>query len=435
MVRQDRHLIVLSEDAMVYEDLAYLRRLPVFGEVWDRAALVERVRTVYPSVTYPVHTSIRTGVYAGRHGIVNNEKPCLGELSSPWEWFNDAVKAPDLFDAAKRAGLTTAAVYWPATGNHPHIDYLINEYWPQSADDDTLDCFVRSGSSPEVVEKIIRPNLPLLEGKHRKHPYCDKFIMACACAMVRAFRPNLLMIHTVNIDAARHHSGIFSERVNHALHEIDGWLGDLLKAVQDAGMEETTDFAIVSDHGQLNTTRVIAMNAVLADRGLVTVAEQGQVADYVAMIKSSALSAQVYLKHPDSEEDLARVHQVLEGLREEGVWGISRVYTAREAREEEGLYGDFSFVIETDGYTSFSNDWRKPFVRNHDLSDYRFGRATHGHHPDKGPQPPLMAWGPDIQPGVRVARRSIVDEAPTFARILGVDLPDADGAVIEELLR
>ena len=43
-----KHLIVISEDAMVYEDLQTLRQLPSFGSIWDKCAFVDRVRSVYP---------------------------------------------------------------------------------------------------------------------------------------------------------------------------------------------------------------------------------------------------------------------------------------------------------------------------------------------------------------------------------------------------
>ena len=430
-----KHLIVISEDALVYDDLSHLKTLPAFHSVWDKVSLVERVRAVYPTVTYPEHTSIRTGVYAGKHGIINNEITNLKELSSPWEWFNDSVKVPDIFDAAKKAGLTTAAVFWPVTGNHKSIDYLIDEYWPQSAGETTCECFAHSGSSPEVIDKIVRPNVHLIEGKHRKHPFCDEFIHACACAMIREYKPNLLMIHPANIDAYRHETGIFSPKVTHSLHEIDMWFGDILKAVRDAGIEEDTNFFIISDHGQLNINRIVAINAVLADQGLIQVNEKGEVEDYTAMIKSTALSCQVYLKNPQDQAALKKTQEVLEWMCREGVYGVSRVYTAKEAREEEGLYGDFSFVLESDGFTSFSNAWTRPLVRNIDITDYRFGHGTHGHHPDKGPQPTLIAFGPDIKPGVRVSRRPIVDEAPTFAKLLNVEMEGVDGAPILEILQ
>ena len=67
-----RHVIVISEDAMVYEDTETLKRLPNFGSIWDRAARVNRVRSIYPTITYPCHVSMMTGVYPDRHGVVNN---------------------------------------------------------------------------------------------------------------------------------------------------------------------------------------------------------------------------------------------------------------------------------------------------------------------------------------------------------------------------
>ena len=74
-------------------------------------------------------------------------------------------------------------------------------------------------------------------------------------------------------------------------------------------------------------------------------------------------------------------------------------------------------------------------MRSRITGDYRFGQATHGHHPDKGPQPPMIAFGPDIQKGAIVDRRPMVDETATFARLLGVDMPNIAGKAIEALLR
>ncbi len=59
----------------------------------------------------------------------------------------------------------------------------------------------------------------------------------------------------------------------------------------------------------------------------------------------------------------------------------------------------------------------------------------HGHNPDKGPQPTFFAFGPDIKAGVEIERRPFVDEAPTYAKILGGELPEADGGAIDEILR
>ena len=68
-------------------------------------------------------------------------------------------------------------------------------------------------------------------------------------------------------------------------------------------------------------------------------------------------------------------------------------------------------------------------------SDYRFGRATHGYMPDYGPQPVFVAKGPAIREGVELGRGRVIDEAPTFAKIIGQTLPQADGKPIDEILK
>ena len=67
-----KHLIVMSVDAMFYEDLAYLKSKPYFSRLFEQGSRVERVRTIYPSLTHPVHATILTGCYPDRTGIRNN---------------------------------------------------------------------------------------------------------------------------------------------------------------------------------------------------------------------------------------------------------------------------------------------------------------------------------------------------------------------------
>ena len=66
----------------------------------------------------------------------------------------------------------------------------------------------------------------------------------------------------------------------------------------------------------------------------------------------------------------------------------------------------------------------RPIVSNFDSTDYRYGHATHGYLPDRGPQPVFLAWGPDVKPGVVLDRRPIVDAPCTMAALLGLEMPD-----------
>jgi len=427
-----RHVVVISADAMVFEDLSVLSELYALEPIWKDTARVERVRSIYPSITYPCHTTMMTGVYPERHGIVNNESEVMCEKSSPWQFERSLVQASTVFDAAHAAGLKTAAVFWPVTGNDPSIDYLINEYWPQHGES-SEDCFRESGSSEEVIEKIVRPNLSILENRHRRHPFCDEFIFRCACDMLRSFKPNLLMIHPANIDEYRHDTGLFTRKVESGIHETNLWLHELIKAAEDAGILAETDFFLISDHGQMEIRRSVALNVLLREAGLIDVDEQGKIVSWSAFAKSAAMSAQVYLKDPEDEALRDRVYRVLCDIRDRETYGVSRVFTAAEARTEQHLAGRFSFVLETDNYTTFSNDWEKPLIKPLDNRSYRFGRATHGYLPEKGPQPTLVCFGPDMKKGALVPFARLVDEAPTIAHALGLTMDDVDGRVLYEL--
>jgi predicted AlkP superfamily pyrophosphatase or phosphodiesterase len=265
----------------------------------------------------------------------------------------------------------------------------------------------------------------------------DYLVADCACDIIRQYKPELLMVHPANIDGARHQFGLFNEKVDYSIEETDRWIGQVMDALEDAGVRQDTNFFLISDHGQMDITRVINVNVMLADYGLIRYDENGKegvIKSWDAYCLSSGMSALVYLKNPVDHKLYQKVHALLRHLCDEGIYGISRVFTEPEIREAEGLGGDFSFVLETDGYTSFGDDWKRPIVKNFDSSDYRYGRATHGYLPDKGPQPVLLAKGPGVKNGVVLEKGRIIDEAPTFAKLLGVELPDADGKPILEIL-
>lgn len=425
-------LIVISADAMVDEDLAYMATKPNFSALMKRASVVKHVRTIYPTVTYPAHTSMMSGAYPEKHGVISNEELTVGAPSQPWCWFNRSSKVKDIFHAAKAAGYTTAGVFWPVTGCHPAIDYLIDEYWPQFEGDTLEDAFRRAGSTQDVIEHIIRPNIK--NAQMQIHPDADEMGFRFAVSMIRTYQPDLLMFHPANIDGMRHKYGLFNEHVTSALDDTDRWLGEIVQATKDVGVYDQTNFILMSDHGQMNIQRVIHLNVILADHGLIRVDENGNVVSWDAYMHSAGMSNYVFLK-PGADDGLReKVYNLLLHLKAEGIYGISEVFTRDEIAKKEHLSGDFAFVLETDGYTSFGQRVVRPLVSTFDSTDYRYGHATHGYLPDKGPQPVFIAAGPAIRPGVEIERRPIVDMPCTMARILGVDLPDADGTAIEEFI-
>ena len=142
----------------------------------------------------------------------------------------------------------------------------------------------------------------------------------------------------------------------------------------------------------------------------------------------------VYLKDESDKKTYKAVYDALKEMRDSGLYEFTEVFTREEIAAKEHLSGPFSFVLETDGYTSFGSEWTGSIIHQRDITDYRGGAASHGYLPDKGAQPTLIACGPSFKKGVTVDRRPIVDLAPTIAKAMGVDLADADGKPIDEIL-
>jgi len=215
---------------------------------------------------------------------------------------------------------------------------------------------------------------------------------------------------------------------------VDIWLGEVIAALEAAGIYDETNFVLVSDHGQRDFVRRMKMNVLLRRAGFIDVDEAGNVTDWRAFAQASGMSTTIFLKDPDDEALVKRVYGFLKSLEAGEVWGIGKIRTADEVREEYGTYGTFSFIVETDGYTSFSDDWKEPLLNPIDFSDYRLGNAAHGYEPETGAQPVFVAKGPAFRAGAYRERGRVIDEAPTYARILGDALPQAEGSVMEDML-
>ncbi len=438
-----KRLLVISADAMVAEDAEYLSTLPNFHKYLAGGACVRRVRSIYPTLTYPAHASILTGCYPDKTGILNNIVFSTDPACNIWEWDARRIGVSDIFHAAKAAGYTTASVLWPVSGNNPGVDYLINEYWMPNPDDTLESSFREMGSSYEVIE-IIQRNERYLPGTYWKtgqdnfaiHPIFDDFGIHCACDIIRTFAPEVFFIHTSPIDHIRHQYGVFSDRLPREICRVDEQLGLVMEALEEAGVLAETNVVLLSDHGQINAVRTVNINVLLAQAGLLQPDENGKVrGGWKAYCQSGGMSAYVYLADKGDPVLHDRVNALLNRLAEEGICGISRVYTREEVAAAEHLDGDFSFVLETEGYTNFGNACILPLVTPGLHENYRYAKGKHGYHPDKGPQPVFFAKGPDFAPDTSVPFCRLVDEAPTFARLLGVTMPDADGAPVLDLLR
>lgn len=425
-------LVVISADALIFEDLEYLRTKPNFRFILENGSMVERMRSVYPTLTYPCHVTMATGCYPDKHGVTNNTFVEFKENPS-WMFGHENVKCEDILDCCKKAGLKTASVGWPVSGNHKSVDYLVDECWPENVFDAEAfkNTYLETGTPKWLFDDIIEPIFSMRLS--RKQPETSYFNTKIAAEIIKKYQPDIMMLHLGNIDKYRHQTGVFSDLVTTGLDETDDMLSIIIDATRDAGIFEKTNFIITADHGQLNKTRDINLNHLFLLNGLIEADCDGKITEWTAWCDSTGMSAQIYLKNPEDTEVYQKVHNLLKEKRDEGLWGISEVYTHDEFTKMR-LNGKFSFVVETDGYTAFKNGWKEKAVTNLPLALHGCIGAEHGFHPDKGPRPPFVACGPDVLKGVVLPEAELVDGAPTYAKILGVKLPNADGKPLMKLL-
>ncbi|SEE11860.1 alkaline phosphatase family protein [Ruania alba] len=425
-------LLVVSVDAMHTDDIPFARTLPAFARILERASVAE-IEGIYPSVTYPNHTAQTTGCPPARTGIFNNLQfqPGGGDASE-WFWDARALRVPTIFEAAQQAGLTTAAVQWPVTGNAPGVDWLVPEIACPQVFDGLEDQYL-STTDARSFETYIAPHLSMIHTDRRKGKYFD-FVNHVSELILRHERPDVMFVHLVEVDTARHAGGSYGPHVEEALREVDATLATYLTALEDNGDLEQTNIVLVSDHGHLDVEQHTNLNTLFVERGFIRTGADGELLDWDVFCLGAGLSGQLFLAEDLPVQRRREIEALLVEIESDPQYRIEKIWTAEETRRDYGLDGPFTWVVESEPGVIVGMLWdRRTVVRAGD-EDFPPLKGSHGHAPRHGGQPVFIATGPDFAPGVDAGRRSMLDEAPTLAAVLGIELPDAEGVVMQEVL-
>src|SRR5919198_1932046 len=124
-------------------------KIPTLRRFVTEGAYAEGVQGVIPTVTYPSHTTLITGVWPAKHGILSNTvfEP-LRTGPANWYWYADDIRAATLWDSAARARWATASIQWPASVG-ARVTWNIPEYWRGSATEDAK--LLRAVSTPGLL--------------------------------------------------------------------------------------------------------------------------------------------------------------------------------------------------------------------------------------------------------------------------------------------
>lgn len=433
MKRLTDHLIVISFDCLSEHDVPLLRELPNFKAYIENSSYSTNVETIYPSVTYPCHATIVTGNYPNRHGIVNNTFIQPGKVSPDWYWHRKHVKGTTLYDEAKRAGFSTAALLWPVTAK-ADIDFNMPEIFANRPWHHQIPVSLLNGTPLYQLEMNSK------FGHLRKglsQPELDDFVLASSVETIKTKKPGLMLIHFVDLDSQRHMYGFSSDESRAALLRHDNRLGKIIAALKEAGIYENTTISILGDHSALDESKVIKLNVLFRERGLIQTNASGKVTDWKAYCKSCDGSAYIYLKNEKDDAVKNAVAELLRELQQDKRNGIESVITGQEANAK-GADGSCFRMLEAALGFYFSEAIDGEYIEEvteQDAKAKKYTFACHGYSPEKaGYHTVFFAAGKGIKPGIKIRSMHLVDEGPTFARLLGIDLGHTDGRVLDGIL-
>jgi predicted AlkP superfamily pyrophosphatase or phosphodiesterase len=434
MERLTDHLIVISFDCLSALDLPVLQTLPHFQILLKQGSYVEQVESIYPSVTYPCHATIVTGNFPNRHGVINNTLLQPGRLSPDWNWFRSAIQGTTLYDEAKKANLTTAALLWPVTGK-ANIDYNLPEIFPNRPWHNQILVSLSNGS-PRYQWELNNRFGHIRNGLNQ--PQLDDFVLESTCHTIKTKKPNLLLVHFTDLDTQRHYHGFSSTEAIAAIHRHDERLGRIYSALKESAIYENSTIVALGDHSALDEHSAVKLNVLFHKKKLITTTAKGKINKWKAYCKSCDGSAYIYVNDKNDSETLNEVKHLLDSLLVDSESGIEKVLTGSEAAAM-GADGSCAFMVEAKKGYFFLEDYQGEYIKKITpevaSEDKKYTLACHGYSPEKEDYSTIfIASGKGIRHNVILPQIRLVDEGPTFARLLGVDLGQTDGKVIEELL-
>jgi predicted AlkP superfamily pyrophosphatase or phosphodiesterase len=426
---QDSHVILISVDGLrpeFYKDptwsMVNLRQGMKTGSYSDG------VTGVFPSVTYPSHTTMITGVKPMKHGVYYNTPSEPLEVTGKWIWDYSSIQVPTIFSVAKEKGLKTASVFWPVSVGSP-ASYNIPEYWylPETKGGKrNMTKALSEHAFPKGLYEEIQQNAT---GKLEEIDFdgdylsIDDNMSRISSYLIRQYKPSFLAVHLVAVDHFQHEQGREGDKVRASLASVDRGIKAIIEATEKAGIRDKTTFIITGDHGFVDIHTAIAPNILLAEAGLY---DPSNKTNWKAYFHSSGGSAFLHLKDKNDTKTLEKVKQLLDKLpaKHKNLFSVKD----RSALDSVGSDPNASLAIAPKQGITISGAFTGDFIR-------AASGGTHGFFPDfKEIETGFVAFGKGIKQGTVVPEMSLQDIAPLIAKLLKLDFPTADGALYPGLL-
>lgn len=408
--------------------------IPHLRKLMKEGVRAESMKASLPTVTWPNHTTLVTGVQPGKHGVLGNQllDRATGEIVplmiDPIYNKEEIVRSPTIYDVAKEAGMKTAALIWPATRGAKTLDWTVPDVGSIK--------LVEQHATPSLLKEFSEAGIPWEKQEEwwatKRIRERDGMFVQMARHILSKHQPHLLLMHLVELDHTQHGKGPNTPEAYEALKAADERVGEIWEYLKSSYPGRAT-LVVASDHGFYPWRQAILPNVLLRQEKLLRAIGGRITTDSRVRAVDQGGSSFVYILDKDNRASLS------ESLiaRFKSVEGIGAVLTP----DQFAPYGlgdpvtdprvpDLVLTAKS-GYAFFDVAGGDVVVmpREERL------RGTHGYNPDEpAMQATFIAVGQGIQPGAKLGAISNTSVAPTIAALLGLKMPSADGPVLQEIL-
>lgn len=380
-------VILVSIDGFRW-DFPDLFDTPNIDRIIEQGGRAESTQPVYPTLTFPNHYSIATGVWPRKHGIVANAFP--SEDRTRWYRDKDRASVEDgrwylaepIWVTAEKQGLKTAAFYF--VGTEADINGVRPSFWRRFDPDVPAEARVE-----QVLEWL---KLPAGE------------------------RPRFVTLYFEHVDQYTHWYGIGSAESQQAISHIDALIGRLLDGIGETDVSGNTHVLLVSDHGQY------ALDKASPTLVLDTLVDLG---DFEAV--DSGAFVNLWMRAPERD----RLEAVRDTINRH--WICGKAMLREELPSAWNVSDSLRFpdiVVQANGGCSVISTQDK---------QQKATPGDHGWPPEvKEMRGIFLAIGPRIRPGASAGHIHVTDIYPLMLELLQLDPPapyDGDSEALRVILK
>jgi predicted AlkP superfamily pyrophosphatase or phosphodiesterase len=408
-----KYVVLISIDGLrpdFYLDKSW--PAPNLHQLLEEGTHSEGVTGVFPTLTYPSHTTIITGAPPAAHGIYYNTPFEPQGVTGRWFTEEKLIRTETLWDKVNNAGMKTASVSWPVSVGAP-IHYNLPETFSLETPGDRRGPISEAATPKGLFEEAVKGATGELEANDLNLRYysMDENLGRLAAYLIRNHKPNFISVHLPGVDGAQHAEGREGRNVPRAVANADHAVGTIREAVEKAGIKDSTAFVIVGDHGFVDIHTSLSPNVWLAQQGMIS--ESGDGVKWKAMFHTATGSAFLHLKDKKDKKTLKQVRNILAKLPEEDR-KLFRVIE-KEELEKIGAAPDAVLALAAVKGVALKRDVEGPARR-------QAKGGAHGFYPDFPEiQTGFIASGAGVGKGKKALPMSLKDIAPFIAELLGID--------------